>query len=118
MDADTITKLGGTGILGAYGIKLLWSWLKREKQESTLYQLEVQAHIKTRGELESERKLRKETEMELRAARAEHETDRETWFAERDKDRELREELKNEVFALRTEVRGLRNELANQGNRQ
>lgn len=111
MDADSITKLGGSGALAVYGLKLIWSWLKREKQESTLYQLEVQAHIKTRGELESERKLRKDIEMELRAAREEHEVDRRSWLEERDRDRELREQLKNEVFELRTEVRNLRTEL-------
>lgn len=113
MDADSITKLGGSGALAVYGLKLVWSWLNREKQESTLYKIEVAAHIKTREELETERKLRKDTEMELRAAREEHESDRRSWLEERDRDRELREELKNEVFELRTEVRGLRDELAN-----
>jgi hypothetical protein len=46
--------------------------------------------------------------MQLSEARKEHDRDRNEWIAERDKDREMREQLKDEVYLLRTEVKELR----------
>lgn len=115
MDVDGLVKLSGGGIFGAYGLKLLWSWFSREKQDSSLYKNEVAAHTVTKKELADERILRRAVEMELREAREAHDKDRESWFEERDKDRELREQLKDEVFQLRTEIKSLKISLTSQG---
>lgn len=114
-DVDGIVKLAGGGVVGTYGLRLLWQWLSREKQDSSLYKNEVAAHIETRKQLDAERKLRLDAEMQLRDERAAHDRDREAWFEERDKDRELREQLKDEIFQLRTEVKRLRTDLDTHG---
>lgn len=108
LEVDSLLKLSGTGVVGAYGIRLLWQWLSREKQDSSLYKYELSAHEQTKKELAEERKLRKDAEMELRQAREAHDNDRNTWFEERDKDRELRESLRDEIFGLRAEVKSLK----------
>lgn len=115
MDVDGIGKLTGTAALGAYGVRLLWQWFSREKQESSLYKYELAAHEQTKKELAAERQLRKDAEMELRQAREAHDHDRESWFEERDKDRQLREALRDEIFNLRTEVKALTKRLGEQG---
>lgn len=115
MDVDGLAKLGGGGVLGAYGLKLLWSWFSREKQDASLYKYEVSAHEETKKELAAERTLRKVAEMELRDAREAFDKDRDSWFDERDKDRELREQLKDEVFLLRTQVRQLEATMQSKG---
>lgn len=107
MDFDGLVKLGTGGGMGAYGIRLIYKWFTRERQENSLYKYECEAHQSTKTELSTERQLRKEVEMELRLARETHENDRESWLNERDKDRILREQLKDEVYQLRTEVRDL-----------
>ena len=107
MDADSLTKLGGAGVLGGYGLKLLWNWLSRERQEYSLYKTELAAHEQTKKELDDERKLRKETEMELHEVRSFHDTQREEWDRQRDEDRKLRNELKDQVYGLRDEVNKL-----------
>ena len=108
MDVDGIAKLGGGSIFAVYGFRLLWSWFNREKQDSSLYKNEVAAHIETRKQLDAERQLRKDVEMQLIEERASHDKDRQAWFEERENDRELREQLKNEVYELRREVKALR----------
>lgn len=115
MDVDGIYKLGGGSVFAVYGFRLLWQWFSREKQESSLYKNEVAAHIETRKQLEAERLLRKEVEMQLLEERAAHDRDREAWFDERDKDRELREQLKDEIFQLRTEVKRLKTAITANG---
>ena len=108
MDVDGLAKLGGGSIFAVYGFRLLWQWFSREKQDSSLYKNEVTAHIETRRQLDAERQLRKDVEMQLLEERTAHDKDRNAWFQERDKDRELREQLKDEIFKLRTEVKELR----------
>lgn len=115
MDVDSLTKLGGGGILGGFGVRLLWKWIAKERQEFSLYKTEVAAHAHTKQELDSERKLRKAIEMELHETRKTHEEDRKAWLAERDADRVEREDLKNRVFDLGTEVRQLRVALQERG---
>jgi hypothetical protein len=115
LDVDGLVKLGGGSVLGTYGLKLLWSWFSREKQDSSLYKNEVAAHELTKKELADERQLRKDAEMELRATREAHDKDRDAWFTERDKDRELREQLKDEIFNLRSEVKKLEVAMQSQG---
>lgn len=112
MDADNITKLGGTGVLSAIGVRFLWNWLSREKQEFSLYKTELAAHEQTKKELESERKLRKDTEMALQEFREYHDKQQEEWDRQRDEDRKSREELKDQVFALKTEVKTLSGRVA------
>jgi hypothetical protein len=115
LDVDGIAKLIGGGAVGTYGLRLIYSWFNREKQESSLYRNEVSAHDQTKKELAEERILRKAAEMELREARDAHDKDRDAWFDERDKDRELREQLKDEIFQLRTEVKQLRATMQSKG---
>lgn len=115
MDVDGLTKIGGGSIFAVYGFRLLWQWFSREKQDSSLYKNEVAAHIETRKQLDAERQLRKDVEMQLLEERAAHDRDRDAWFEERDKDRELREQLKDEVFKLRTEVKALRSTMDQNG---
>jgi hypothetical protein len=107
MEVNEFAKIGGSGVIGIYGIKLLLQWFRREHQDSSLYRRELEAHTETRTQLDNERKLRMEVEMLLSEARRSHDKDRDAWIEERDKDRELREELKDEVFKLRTEVKKL-----------
>lgn len=115
MDTDSWVKLGGTGVLGTYGIKVLVNWLSRERQEYSLYQTELKAHEQTKGELEHERKLRKDAEMELQEVRRFHDEQRDEWDRQRDEDRALREALKDQVFNLRTDVNRLSDTLKANG---
>lgn len=112
---DGLFKLGGTGVVGGYAVRLIWNWLGREHQEQSLYAFEFKAHEATKKELSTERQLRKDAEMELRRTREAHDHDRETWFEERDKDRQARDILKDEVYTLRGEVKMLRRTMAEKG---
>lgn len=115
MDVDGLVKLGGGGVLASYGFNLLWKWFTREKQDSSLYKNEVAAHEQTKRDLAAERQLRKDVEMQLLEERSAHDRDREAWYVERDKDRELREKLRDEVFQLRTEIKKLETTINNSG---
>lgn len=115
MDADTVTKIGGTGVIGSIALKLLWNWLSRERQDFSLYKNELAAHEQTKKELELERKLRKEAEMELHEVRKMHGAQQVEWDRQRDEDRALREDLKNKVFDLTNEVKKLQVVLKSNG---
>lgn len=115
MDVDGLTKLGFGGIATTFGIRLVWQWLGREKQDNTLYRTEKAAHDQTKSDLAAERQLRKDVEMQLLEERQAHDKDREAWYVERDKDRVLREQLRDEIFQLRTEVKKLENTINNSG---
>lgn len=95
--------------------RVLYVWVRRERKEDSLYKIELDAHAQTRVELADERKLRRETEIELERLREEHSSDREDWYRMRGEDRKVMESLKDEVFTLRQEVKRLDRTLTNNG---
>lgn len=115
MDADSWKTLGGGSVIGVFGLKLLWNWLSRERQEFSLYKNELAAHEQTKKELIAERSLRKETEMALDELRGHYDRQRADFYKRMDEDRLIREELKNEVFDLKTQVKKLNDTLKANG---
>lgn len=123
LDLNTIGYSGALTLAGSFAAKRLWDWFKQDRQGSSLYEVEKQAHIATRArfeeernqieaDLEEERKLRKAAEMELRETNKAHDEDRRLWRKEREETQDAMDKLRSEVSRLNLRVTELTNAVA------
>ena len=115
LDLNTLGYSGALTLAGSFAAKRLWDWFKSDRQGSSLYEVEKQAHIATRArfdeerlqleaDIEEERKMRKAAEMELRETNKAHDDDRRSWRREREETQQAMDALRAEVFRLNQKV--------------
>jgi chromosome segregation ATPase len=120
LDLNTLGYSGVLTLAGSFAAKRLYDWFKSDRQGSSLYEVEMQAHIATRArfeqerqqleaDLEEERKGRKAAEMELRETNKAHDEDRKAWRGEREQTQQAMNALREEVFRLNQKVTELTN---------